>query len=101
MGTDAGLFIYNTNTRYVSHVIHDSHRQSSLCNDILWCAFIDKKSNLWFGTNRGVSLLPKECDIYTIPLSEITPKWYGNMFTSMQKDNNGTYWLGARMELFE
>lgn len=101
MGTDAGLFVYNTVTQTVNHVIHDSHRQSSLCNDIIWCAFLDKESNIWIGTNRGVSLLPKEYDIYTIPLFEITPEWYGNMFTTMLKDKEGTYWLGGENGLVQ
>lgn len=95
MGTDAGLYILDDLTRSLKHIMHDTHNQSSLCNDVLWCAFQDVERNVWLGTNRGVSLLPNARTMYTIPLSEITSVGYGNMFTSIQKDDEGTYWLGG------
>lgn len=93
MGTDAGLYIFDSRTQSLKHIIHDTHKQSSLCNDVLWCAFQDKEQNVWLGTNRGVSLLPGANTMRTIPLSEITSAGYGNIFTSILKDDEGAYWL--------
>lgn len=93
--TDAGLYIYDKKTLAVKHVMHNSHKSSSLCNDIVWCAFLDREQNAWIGTNRGISLWTNENDIMVKPLSEITSMGYGNLFKTIVKDGNGTYWLGG------
>lgn len=94
-GTDDGLFIYNKVDGSLRKVEHSSRRETSLCNDMIWSTFQDRDSNLWFGTGRGVSVYSTQAGIRTVPLSEITEQTNGNLFTTIVKDTDGSYWLGG------
>lgn len=94
-GTEAGIIIYNKVDGSLRQVKHSSRRDVSLCNDMVWSTFRDRDSNLWFGTDRGVSVYSEQGGMRTVPLSEITEQTYGNLFTSISKDKDDSYWLGG------
>ncbi len=95
LGTDNGLYTYNKEFRKINHIRHDSRNNQSLCNNIIWCSFTDKNSNIWLGTDYGISLFVNNQTYQFIHISEITGNGDGNEFTYLYKDSIGNYWFGG------
>ena len=95
IGTDAGLFVFNPLNDTFTQVVHDSRNSSSLCNNIIWDIFRDRNQNIWFATNRGVSLAQTNTGQQYVHLSEIVHSSEGNLFTRLFLDSFGDFWLGG------
>lgn len=95
IGTDNGLYIYNKETGQTRHLFHDSKNGQSLCNNIIWCSYVDRADNVWLGTDYGLSLALNNPIYQFIHISEMTGSSDGNQFTSIYKDNQGNYWFGG------
>lgn len=95
IGTDAGLFVFNPSNDTFTQVVHDSRNSSSLCNNIIWDIFRDRNQNIWFATNRGVSLAQTNTGQHYVHLSEIVHSSEGNLFTRLFMDSSGDFWLGG------
>lgn len=95
VGTDNGLYTYNNKTNKVDHIIHDSRNKRSLCNNIIWCSYVDRNNNIWLGTDYGISLITDNSISKFIHISELTENGDGNQFTQIYKDSTKNYWLGG------
>lgn len=95
LGTDNGLYTYSKEFGKVNHILHDSRNTQSLCNNIIWCSYADKNSNIWLGTDYGLSLYVNNLTYQFIHISEITGNGNGNEFTHLYKDSAGNYWFGG------
>lgn len=94
VGTDAGLYIIEEG-KQTQHIVHDSRRPRSLCGDVLGSVFVDRDGDVWFGTDRGVSLLAVDRGVLIVPLIDITRDGRGNIFSTILRRADGTYWLGG------
>jgi signal transduction histidine kinase/ligand-binding sensor domain-containing protein/DNA-binding response OmpR family regulator len=95
IGTDAGFYIYTPATEQLEHIVHDARNKGSIVNNIIWSLFKDKESNVWLGTDYGISLLQNQNSLQIIPIFEITHEKDGNRFYNIYKDSYGEYWLGG------
>ncbi|WP_158568965.1 hybrid sensor histidine kinase/response regulator transcription factor [Chitinophaga silvisoli] len=95
IGTDAGFYIYTPATEQLEHIVHDARNKGSIVNNIIWSLFRDKESNVWLGTDYGISLLQNQNSLQVIPIFEITHEKDGNRFYNIYKDSYGEYWLGG------
>lgn len=93
-GTDNGLYIIEKHGQ-VAHTVHDSRRQASLSNNIIWSLTVDEARNLWLGTDNKMAILPQgNTNSYT-DLSQITGSGDGNFLHSMLCEADGTVWMGG------
>lgn len=95
IGTDNGLYVYNKTSAKTRHILHDSRNNRTLCNNIIWCCYVDKAKNVWLGTDYGLSLAYNYSTYQFIHISEITGSGDGNQFTALFGDSAGNYWLGG------
>ncbi len=95
IGTDAGLFVYDFVGNSLTQIVHDSRNPQSLCNNIIWDIIRDRNDNIWFATDRGVSISQTNVGQEYIHLSEIVQSGDGNLFTSMLMDSSGDFWFGG------
>lgn len=95
LGTDNGLYVYNSDKNAVKHVVHDSRYGKSLTNNIVWSIFVDKNKNAWFGTDYGVSLLKNNKTYRYVPISQITGIGDGNQLQAIYKDSRNNFWYGG------
>lgn len=94
-GTEEGLYVYSPATRELLQSVHDSRRQSSLCNDMVRSIATDGDGNVFVGTDHGVSVYPLNELLRIVPLSSITGDGHGNLLTSLLYDGTGSYWIGG------
>jgi signal transduction histidine kinase/ligand-binding sensor domain-containing protein/CheY-like chemotaxis protein/AraC-like DNA-binding protein len=95
IGTDNGLFIWNRGGSYYEKITHDSRNYFSLANNIIWRTFVDKKSNIWVGTEAGFSIWRPQSKEKQFPIYAFSPTNDGNNFYHIYKDSQGWYWLGG------
>ncbi|HEY5592541.1 MAG TPA: two-component regulator propeller domain-containing protein [Paludibacter sp.] len=95
LGTDNGLYIYNSDKNLVKHVVHDSRYGKSLTNNIVWSVFVDRNKNAWFGTDYGVSLFKYNKTYRYVPISQITGIGDGNQLQVIYKDSQSNFWYGG------
>ena len=96
IGTDAGLYVLDIDSRTYTNVVHDSRNSKSLCNDIVLDILHDKNHNIWLGTDSGISLVQSSQWQREIHLSELVQSGEGNLFSYMLKDSYGDYWFGGK-----
>lgn len=53
VGTNAGLYVYNTHTKMLAHYTHSETDAFSLANNSIWTISEDRERNLWIGTFSG------------------------------------------------
>ena len=95
LGTDNGLYMYNKETGFLKHVVHDSRDGKSLTNNIIWSIFVSKDKNVWFGTDYGVSLSENNKNYRYVPISHVTGIGDGNQLLVMYKDSRNNFWYGG------
>lgn len=93
LGTNAGLYVYDDMN--LRHIIHNTRNPQSLCNNVVSDILCDKNSNLWFATDRGISVMQMQLWYQSITLSELTLTDDGNVFSCLLRDSQGDYWLGG------
>jgi ligand-binding sensor domain-containing protein len=80
IGTDNGLFIWNSTSVQVDRITHDSRNAYTLANNIIWRTYVDDKSNIWIGTETGFSIWrPQSKDKY-FPIYAFANSNDGNNF---------------------
>ncbi len=95
LATDNGLFVYDDNSDFVQHIVHDSRDANSLSNNIVWNIFVDREKNIWLGTDYGISLNHYNASYRFIPINQITGIGDGNQFYVLFKDSRGNFWYGG------
>lgn len=94
IGTDAGLYIYNTNTNKQYSLVYNAYHQS-ISNNVIWNITIDKDQNVWLSTDNGITIMENPSWYTYNNIYEFTHSEYGNNFTSILEDSNHQLWLGG------
>ena len=97
IGTDNGIFVYNPRhpEREPDHLTHDARDKHSLRNNTVWSVYCDQEHNIWFGTERGVSIIRNTASSQLIPLPDLLASGEGNLLSRLLIDSKGGYWLGG------
>lgn len=95
--SDDGLYIVRNNG--IEHLVHDSQKNSSLGNNIVWDVFSDSSGNILLGTERCLSIIIQNGSGYYNSLSSLTGSTIGNDITCILRDSHGTMWLGGTVGL--
>lgn len=95
LGTDEGLIVYDELLGLTEKIVHNAGSTYSLCNNVVNDIMCDKHNNLWFATNRGISIAQTQPWYKTTRLSELTALEDGNVFECSLVDSHHNYWLGG------
>ncbi len=92
-----GLWELNTTKQKLSVYKHNSSREDSLSNNIVYSLFIDNAGSVWVGTNGGginrLSEKPKEYKIYKNDPDNSDSLSAGKI-DSIMEDHLGKIWIG-------
>lgn len=97
IGTETGLYIYNTRTKRQQHLTSSPYDQYSLSDNAIHAICKDRDGGIWLGTFfGGVNYLPKRIPdfrkyYYTGDPSSLGGKRVGEMCS----DGNGGIWVGT------
>jgi len=93
VGTIGGLNIFNTRKEVFTHIPQLPKRlTSSLVNSIE----LDKKSNLWVGTNYGLNFITTDGEVYKyMETANDSTSLSHNNITYLLSENDGTLWVGT------
>ena len=94
IGTDNGLFIRDVEG-HDRHIRHDARNSNSLAGNAVWCIFRDRCSNIWFGTDNGISILHHNKTFNVVPIFSITNSSEGNQIYCIHRDTKGRMWIGG------
>lgn len=95
LGTDNGMYIYNSEKDIFQHIVHDSRNNNSLSNNIVWSIFMDADNNIWIGTDYGISLSRYNQSMQNLQIAQLTGVGDGNSFRAIHKDSKGNFCLGG------
>ena len=93
-GTDNGLYSL-TEAGTIRHFAHDSRRETTIPNNIIWTLATDRWKNLWIGTDNGLSLLRQYNPFTYVPICDMTGSGEGNCIHSLLTEPSGTMWIGG------
>lgn len=102
LGTNEnGLEYFNKNTGVFTHYVNIPGDNSSIADNHLKAIMqpkLSKKSELWFGTDKGISILDKETGKFRQILheDENPNSLSNNKIRAITEDNDGMIWIGTR-----
>ncbi|MFP9114411.1 two-component regulator propeller domain-containing protein [Flavobacterium sp. RHBU_3] len=97
IGTESGVFVYNTKKNTYTHFKKNYADPYSLSDNAVYCLVLDKEGGVWAGTYfGGVNYYPKP---FT-PIERYFPmvgenSISGNAVREIEKDNYGNLWIGT------
>jgi signal transduction histidine kinase/ligand-binding sensor domain-containing protein len=92
-----GLDRFNPETGEFTHYRHQLNDPRSLSSDTVSAVLVDRKGNVWIGTNQGLDLLDQETGTFTHFMhnpSDPTSLSY-NLVRVLYEDRQGTLWVGC------
>lgn len=95
VGTNSGLYTFNTGTQKWMHYFHNTQSDGSLLNDCVWSLFEDTEGNKWLGVDGGISFIPKETCFLRVGWSDLINTTEGNWINRILHDSHGNYWFGG------
>lgn len=100
IGTDDGLYVRDRQNTW--HLIsHDARNSFSLSGNVVNMFFKDESSNIWIGTDNGISLVVNNSSIRSRLLSDITASNEGCQISSLLRTADSTLWLGGSRGLIK
>ncbi|WP_276500268.1 ligand-binding sensor domain-containing protein [Terrimonas pollutisoli] len=88
-----GINFYDTRTGKSGNILHDEKKKNSLCSDRVNCVFEDKRKNLWFATEDGLSKFNKKTNSFkNYTIREGLPS---NFTISILEDENNRLWIST------
>lgn len=93
ISSDDGLYAYSHG--YVKHYVHDSRIASSIGNDIIWSARVDKAHNIILATDQGLSVVSNHSIWSMNSLYQLTQMPFGNHIKHVYIDEHHSLWLGG------
>ncbi len=97
LGTDYGLYYYNTDTKELTGYLHDAENKNSICDNIISSIRFYGDSVLWIGTTNGLSRFVPSKNIFTnysLNASDST-SLTDNFIYDLFIDNHQTLWISA------
>ncbi|MGO4893012.1 EAL domain-containing protein [Flavobacterium sp. W21_SRS_FM6] len=101
IATDQGLYSYNQQTSQLQHLFLPTDSRESLASDVLLDILIDKKQNLWLGSEADGALYwsPKTTlftNVFNARGGRDNKILSNNNVLSVYSDNNDELWIGTR-----
>lgn len=88
-----GLSYYDEESSDIIHITHLTNNQNSLNNNNVNKIIEDKKGNLWFATDNGVSCLNATTNEWTTYFANKHEQ--AQVFLSISEDSKGNIWAGT------
>lgn len=94
VGTDNGLFVLLADGS-VQHLRHDSRRDGTIADNIVWAVRSFPSGLLFAGTGGGMSLRRSSGAFTLLSMSELTGSGDGNRIYALLHAADGTTWMGG------
>lgn len=94
VATDNGLFMLD-NKGTAHHLLHDSRRDGSIADNIVWAVRSFPSGLLVLGTGNGMSCRRAIGAFSLLPMSELTGSGDGNRIYALLHSADGTTWMGG------
>lgn len=89
-----GLTRYDPKTKAIEHFLHDPADPRSLSNDEVHRILVDRKQNVWIGTDDGLDRFDPAARSFVT--HKLQPEnRFGQAYVSMAEDAKGGLWLGT------
>ena len=91
-----GLYIFNKEAYQFYHYQHDPSRQGTIVSNTIHCLYRDRNSNIWIGTNDGISLYrPQQQQFEQVFLPDIKDGKDPLSIYDIYQDEDGKIWIGT------
>ncbi|MDR3266596.1 MAG: response regulator [Tannerella sp.] len=97
IGTESGIYIYNTQNRTIKNLCHENFDPYSLSDNAVYSLYKDREGGLWIGTYfGGVNYYPPQ----HTPFERFYPQntkntIHGKRIREFQQDRYGNLWIGT------
>jgi len=97
IGTETGIYIYNSRTGTVSHLQREYDNPYSVSDNVVNSLCKDREGGLWVGTYLGgLNYLPEKFVFFEKFFPRLTtPSLSGNGVHEICKDQYGNFWIGT------
>jgi ligand-binding sensor domain-containing protein/signal transduction histidine kinase/DNA-binding response OmpR family regulator len=98
IGTETGLYIYNTTTRKGKRIQKQYNNPYSITDNVIFSFYNDKEGGTWMGTYfGGVNYYSKEYNVFKkyVPQPAIANSLQGNIIHEITPDQYGDLWIGT------
>ena len=97
IGTETGVYIYNSRTGTVSHLQREYDNPYSVSDNVVNSLCKDREGGLWIGTYLGgLNYLPEKFVFFEKFFPRLTaPSLSGNGVHEICKDQYGNFWIGT------
>src|ERR1700722_14678405 len=97
IGTETGVYIYNSRTGSVSHLQREYDNPYSVSDNVVNTLCKDREGGLWIGTYLGgLNYLPEKFVFFEKFFPRLTaPSLSGNGIHEICKDRYGNFWIGT------
>ncbi|HXD76193.1 MAG TPA: two-component regulator propeller domain-containing protein [Puia sp.] len=97
IGTETGIYIYNSVTGAVSHLERQYDNPYSVSDNVIFSFCKDREGGLWVGTYLGgLNYLPQKFVFFEKYFPRLTtPSISGNGVHEICKDQYGNFWIGT------
>ncbi len=97
IGTETGIYIYNTASGSIMHLQKEYDNPYSLSDDVIFTFCQDREGGLWIGTYLGgINYLPRPFTSFRKFFPRLqSPSLSGNAVHEICKDGFGNFWIGT------
>jgi ligand-binding sensor domain-containing protein/signal transduction histidine kinase/DNA-binding response OmpR family regulator len=97
IGTETGIYIYNSNSGSVTHLQREYDNPYSLSDNVIFAFCRDREGGLWVGTYLGgLNYLPERFVFFEKFFPRLRfPSISGNGVHEICKDRFGNFWIGT------
>ncbi|GHU76102.1 hybrid sensor histidine kinase/response regulator [Bacteroidia bacterium] len=97
IGSESGVFYYNTQSRTIQNILHDPYDSYSLSDNAVYSLYKDREGGLWIGTYfGGVNYYPPQHTPFERYYPQIKENVvHGKRIREFQQDQQGNFWIGT------
>ncbi len=96
IGTESGLYIYQTNTGKTTHIVHEIGNPYSISDNAIYSMCKDKEGSMWIGSYfGGLSYYPKQLNSFEKKFPRDGANYFGERVREFVEDEDGSLWIGT------
>ncbi|HXB92875.1 MAG TPA: two-component regulator propeller domain-containing protein, partial [Puia sp.] len=97
IGTETGIYIYDSRSGYVTHLQREYDNPYSISDNVIFAFCRDREGGLWVGTYLGgLNYLPERFVFFEKYFPRLgTPSLSGNAVHEITRDRYGNFWIGT------